>query len=220
MNRTDSPLQQLLAGPSADDRDRLKVKLLDEFHRGRPASDLRALLRSHDGNAVQAGIWIASELGGSGKPLLPDIVPLLSHAETSVRFFALDCVLNWATAADRLALVSAVLLIYDPTVPVRWKVLHFLSAASTEQLQAARSQLEQKAGPTTLISGLSWLLSPDAQDPSQVLARLRGPDALLRKFGVVAATRLSRVNEQPLIDACDNSDPEVRQFAADMLAIN
>lgn len=219
MNGSDSALQRVLGAPSATDRDEMKVELLGEFHLGRPISDLLPLLQSHNGNAVQVGIWISSELGTSLKPLLKDIVPLLSHAEPTVRFLAVDCILKWASAADGQALASAVLLVDDPAMAVRWKALRFLSSASTEQLQAAQSQLASMNGPVRIVSGLAWLLGEDAQDPLKVQAQLRNTDALLRKFGVVAATRLSQINEQPLIEASGSGDSEVRQFAADMLSL-
>jgi hypothetical protein len=215
-----SALQRVLDAPSAAARDELKVELLDEFHLGWPIGDLLSLLQSHNGNAVQVGIWIASELGTNGKPLLIEIVPLLGHTAPTVRFLAIDCVLEWASATDKLALATAARLVDDPTMAVRWKVLQFLSLASTGQLQAARSQLKSMNGPARLVSGLAWLLSEGAEDPLKVLEQLRNPDPLLRKFGVVAATRLWQRDEEPLIGASKSSDSEVRQFAADMLSLS
>jgi hypothetical protein len=219
MKGHDSNSERILGTSSAADRDELAVELLDEFQRGRPIGELLPLLRSQDGNVVQVGIWIASELGASAKPLLADVVPLLGHARPAVRFFALDCVLVGASIADSSALASAVLLTDDPAPAVRWKALRFISSASTEQLQAARSQLESARGSSRHASGLKWLLGENAQIPSGVTAQLRSPDPLFRKYGVVAAARLAQTDREPLIEASKSGDSDVQHFAADVLSL-
>lgn len=140
-------IQRILGASSADDCNEQKYELLNELQGGRPASELLPLFRAENGNAVEIGVWIASELGSHGKPLLPYILPLLGHPSRIVRFFTLDCVLMWASAADKWALASAVLLIEDRDAAVRWQALRFLSLASTEQLQAARSQMKSMGMP-------------------------------------------------------------------------
>lgn len=219
MKWTDSLVDNIQRASSAADCDEQKIKLLGEFQQGRSLGDLTPLLLSANENAVEVAVWIASELGAIGKPLLPDVVPLLGHPQRAVRFFALDCILEWTSSANGAAIVRAVLLAEDRDAAVRWKALRFLSSASGEQLVAAQAQLMSTGIHARHASALSWLLGDDAQNPEKVLTQLRDPDSLFRKYGVVAAARMSRSNRQPLADASTSSDADVQQFAIDTLSL-
>src|SRR3569833_380708 len=74
--------------------------LLAQFQRGYPISKLRILLQAKDDRPAAAGMWIASELGGSVRPLFRDIVNLMHHPAIKVRFYSLDCVLVCAGLED------------------------------------------------------------------------------------------------------------------------
>jgi len=217
MPNRDSGLDEALRASADTADDDLKVRLLAEFHHGRALSTLLPLLRSKNDNAARTGAWIASELGKVGKELLPDIRPLLGHHDPIVRFFVLDCILNWASIEAGPTLADAVELIYDVSSAVRWKALRFIASASVGQLDAARSSL----GPASIEAGhLEWLISPDARDPVGVSRRLRASDAVTRKYALVAAARLSPVTNEPLIEASRVADPEARQFASDTLSLS
>jgi hypothetical protein len=215
----DAIIQRILNGSSSADYDDLKLQLLEEFLHGRPTTDLLPLLRSKNDSAVQVGIWIASELGVSGRPLVTGILPLLSHTDPTVRFFALDCVLAWASGAEAPALSSAVVLIEDPHSAVRWKALHVLSLASPTHLAIARAGIDSTGVSARHAALLTWLLGEDAQNPVKVLAQLQDSNPLVRKYGVVAAARLAPRNRLPLACAAANTDADVRTFACDMLSL-
>ncbi len=51
------------------------------------------LLESQNDEILHASIWIASELGEKSYTLLSHIVKLLSHHDSYVRYYALDCIL-------------------------------------------------------------------------------------------------------------------------------
>lgn len=68
-------------------------------------------------------------------------------------------------------------------------------------------------------SALSWFLGDDAENPEKVVLQLGNADSLFRKYGVVAAARMSRSNRQPLTDASTSSDADIKQFAIDTLSL-
>jgi hypothetical protein len=208
-------LESILAEPDPNSR-RVGVlanKLLAEYHRGYPINNLRLLLRSRDERLVNTGVWIASELGEKGKALLDDVSPLLAHPHKRTRFFAIDCILLWAGPSNKSDLASVIALMDDPEPAVRWKAMDFLSRASGQQLQAALSHLKVKYPGPSLIRGLQWLLSSDAVNPKAVAAALQSQDPYSRKYGVVAASRMSERNTEPLFYASTLDDPDVKDFA-------
>lgn len=208
-------LDNILANPDQNSETvgTLINQLLDEYHRGYPLDNLRPLLRSEDERLVDTGIWIASELGKKGKPLLSDVVPLLRHPRKRVRFFAFDCILLWAGSANKSELASAVCALNDSESIVRRRAMWFLSRASHEQLEAALAYFEPAEPHSIHVPPLQWLLSHRAADPAEVIATLKSDNPLIRKYGAAAATRMAGYNRDPLLYASTLSDSDVKEFA-------
>ena len=208
-------LERILAEPDPNSRKVgvLTNRLLAEFHRGYPIENLRPLLRSKDERVINTGVWIASELGEKGKPLLSDVSPLLAHPLKKPRFFAIDCILLWAGPSNKSDVASVIALLDDAEAAVRWKAMDFLSRASREQLQAALSHLAVKEPQSRHVGGLQWLLGSDASNPKEVIAALQSKDSLIRKYGMVGAVRMSTGNTEPLFYASSVEDTDVKDFA-------
>jgi len=216
-DRADRFVQRLVAEPLSPNAGVIMNDLLSEFHRGYPLENLRPLLQSQNPDIVNIGAWIASELGEKGSPLLPYVLPLLQHPAKNVRFSIVDCILLWATDGAQLAAVTS--LLDDPESGVRWKAMDFLSRATMEQLQAALSYLEHAEPNSTYVRGLRWLLSSDASDANAVKAALQNENALLRKYAVVAASRMSKADREPLSYAASVKTPDVQNFAKSSIAL-
>lgn len=217
MDRANDLIEQLLSNPDSSEFGALANELLTQYHRGSPVGSLRILLHSANDRVVGEGAWIASELGESGKPLLPDISRLLRHPSKKVRFWSIDCVHLWAGPSSADELASAVGLVDDPEEAVRWKAMGFLAMASREQLQAALGNLT-KTNPTSQYTrGLKWLIGVEETDPAEIIDALRSNDQLRRKIAAAAAYRLWNRDSAPLHFATSIDDHEVVQFARDML---
>ena len=191
--------------------------LLSEFHRGYPLDNLRPLLHSKDQNVVKIGAWIASELGEKGHLLLPDVLPLIHHPASNVRFSIIDCILLWGTDGAQLSAVTD--LLDDPDGGVRWKAMDFLSRARRDQLQTMLSYFEARKPQSWHARGLRWLLSPDASEVAKVKVCLMDKNALIRKYGAVAATRMSQSSRSALSYALSVNDPDVQNFAKSGMAL-
>ena len=203
---------------SAPDNERVAVlsnELLREFQRGYPLDDLEALLTSKDSEVVSVAVWITSELGERGRPLLPYVIPLLSSPKQGTRFWALDC-LFWAQPDSPCYLAQAIQLLDDPEVGIRRKVLWLLHHFSGEQLRAASQCSQQLSG--HLHAGLEWLLSSNASIPSEVKRAINSNDPVSRRFGVAAAARLERGDVEPLQLAAQLKDEDVSEFANRLLS--
>ncbi len=212
-DRAERLTKLILANPNAPQVGVVANDLLREYHRGYPLENLRPLLVHDDPSVVKTGAFIASELGAKGSPLLSDIVRLVGHPEKSVIFDVIDCVLLWATPSNKSELASVVTLLSDPESGVRWKAMDFLSRASAEQLGAALSFLEGKEPNSVNVRGLRWLVGSHASVPQDVKTVLQSQEEVLRKYGVVAASRMYRTSPEPLAYAASLNDPDVKHFA-------
>src|SRR6266568_4643449 len=190
--------QKLLEGimaepdPNSDTVGFLANRLLDEYHKGFPLENLVPLLRSENERLLDTGIFIASELGEKGKPLLNDVSALLKHPAKKVRYLAIECVLLWAGPTNKLELASAVALLDDAEAAVRRNAMRFLTAASREQLEAALCHLEVTQPKSPHARGLQWLRSSDSSNAKEVMITLQSRDSIMRKYGAAAAARMAK----------------------------
>jgi hypothetical protein len=214
MDRVSELIEHLLSNPDSDD---YSTELLAEYHCGSPIGSLQNLLQSRDERIVGEGVWIASELGEAAKSLLPEIGPLLRHASKKVRFWAIDCVHLWADSSSKRELASAITLLEDVEEAVRWKAMTFVALSSRDKIAAALDELSATTPASPFAAELKWLLSDQGTDPGQIEVGLRSTIALHRKIAAAAAARIAKLHPQPLRCAVDSGDPEVAQFAKDII---
>ncbi|MFI7129036.1 hypothetical protein ACIBQ1_25260 [Nonomuraea sp. NPDC050153] len=198
-----------VVGPAAND-------LLSELYEGYPVGNLAGLLHSGDDSAVRTATWLLSELGELAAPMMDEIPALLAHPSAQVRFYAVEVVLVNGEARHGPTIAQVINLSTDYDTGVRWRVLGFLAAASTDQLVAGAANLA--AGPVKELA--EWLIRLDFEepDPREVLARLEGPDPTARLFAAAAAGRLSEEDTGLLEHAVNAEDEEIRTFAQSWLS--
>lgn len=219
MDHATKLITKLLSGSRSGEVDsRLIYELLTQYQRGSPVESLQLLLSSSDERLVAEGAWIASELPEEGKPLLCEVSTLLGHSSKSVRFWALDCILLWASPLNGNELASAVALVDDNESAVRWKAMGFLSMASREQLQAALDKCGAMVDAMSLFVGeLKWLLGSESKDSRHVSDEIKSVRPLRRRVAAAAAVRMARNGELGSLNtAIYSNDPDIAQFAIDM----
>ena len=217
MDHAQEIMDQIMNEPDDSNIGVLANELSKEFSRGCSVDRLRPLLLSKNNNVAEIGIWVTSELGRGAAPLLDDVVTLLRHPGKNVRFFAIDSVLSCATEWNKLEVASVIPLLNDAEAAVRWKAMDFLSRASREQLQGALDYLNTTEPQSVHVHELEWLLGEGGSNPGEIMSFIQSQEALLRKYGVVAAARMSQRNSEPLSYAASTADPDIKQFAWDTL---
>lgn len=208
--RGDALVERIRQGGTPDDAH----ELLAEFSSGYPVANLRPLLHSERDDAVKTAAWIASELGELVVPLLGDISGLLSHKLRYVRACALDAILLAASPANGDRIADAVRLIDDEDEAVRWKAMHFLSRATTQQRRASVRHMTD----LRLAALLRWLL--DVSSNSRTADIIDGIDDALppkRLFAAAAAARVADETLVPLRHATASADKEISSFAREWL---
>lgn len=206
--RGDQLIAQILATPGSSQE--LANDLLIEFNQGYPVAALAPLLRHPNDEVAEAAAWLASEMPGRLGPLTTPAASLLAHERPSVRFFAIDVVLD--NVADDGELVAAALgLISDVHDGVRWKAMRFATLADETQLRAAASFLNEHDGVALHASGL-LVADVGADQEHKVRAGLAATDSVLRRWAAASAARLG--SEALLEVATRSNDEDVSTFAA------
>ncbi|MFC5822747.1 hypothetical protein [Nonomuraea insulae] len=208
----DGLMARILARPADDEAlGQAANDLLNELFGGYPVENLRTLLHSGDDDAVQTGAWLLSELGEQAAPLLDEVPGLLAHPRHQVRFFAVEFVLLAADEPHADIIAQALTLSRDSDTAIRWKVLHFLAMASTEQLMAGLSRLTDPEV-RRLTAGLVASDTEDP-DPGEVVAGLEGDDPVARLFAAAIAARMAEDDPALLRHAARVRDEEISSFA-------
>lgn len=209
-------LQQILRQAERSQREEAAYELLTAFHRGFSIENLRQVLTSPQSEVVEIGAWLASELGAKIRPLMSDVVPLLSREERGARFWAMDCVVVCPDTVCAEELLVAVRLVEDSDKAVRWKASTMLLVQMPrrllqEALSVARNESEQG-----LIAGLD-LLCNDSKPMKDIMEALRSESATLRRFALAAALRRGDpVERAELLSAASHSvDPELADWASE-----
>lgn len=192
--------------------DVLANDLLSAVRAGLPIEKLRVLLENEDDDLVKVGVWVQSELGAAGRPLVHLLPQLLRHRLKYVRFFAIDSVLGCATQDDVELIAEVLQRIHDPEPSVRWKVIDFLSRVPLPHLRATEAFLRRTdAGKEAAASlqrfGESFGVGTEALLTSKV--------ADDRRFGLALAMR--HRDRRALELAANSSDDEVKEIAAETL---
>ncbi|MBB5082221.1 hypothetical protein [Nonomuraea endophytica] len=207
----DALVARILARPDDETRGQVANDLLDELFGGYPVENIRTLLRSGDDDAVQNGAWLLSELGERADELLDEVPGLLAHPRLQVRFFAVEFVLLATDERHGDVIAHVLTSSRDPDTAIRWKVLHFLATASTEQLMAGLSRLtDPEVGRLT-----AWLVASDTEDPDpgEVVAGMEGEDPVARLFAAAISTRMAEDDPALLRHAARVRDEEISSFA-------
>lgn len=213
--RGDELLAKLLQGHAGGGE--IENRLLAELQGEYPIEKLRLLLRSSDGNAVGAGIWLASELGASARSLFEDVTALIEHPSPQVRFFALDYLTSCAEPGDETAIMNGLHLLEDQEESVRWKALIFLTAVSEGVLKKAQHLFRKADANGSHAKGLDLLVNAVVTGLSDdAVAHLESSDMLLRSYAAAVTVRVASHNPAPLGRAMRSHDLTVKQFAEDM----
>jgi hypothetical protein len=217
MSRASDIVAEIEGDPAREEVGELANRLVSAISRGGDVEDLRPLLQSTDAVVSDIGVWVASELGIGVAPILDAVIPKLASAMKSTRYYAIDCVTACGDLSRAEEVVAVLQRLDDGEAAVRWKATEFLVVAPTAILSRAAQYLRDTNPGSPQLAGLRWLLGDGARDGDQIISTIHSPDALLRKYGVAAAARISPRNREPLAGAVSAGDPDVEQFAADWL---
>jgi hypothetical protein len=210
MRRGDELLAEVLAG----DETGLSNELLKEIFDGYPVDKVTALLRSDRESAVRAGVWIASELTDTARPLLGDLRPLLDSPSAFIKCYAIEAVEMAATGEDGEILSRAIAMIDDDDERVRRCAFGLLAQADRDQLVGAVSHVADER----LKKAVQRLLDDEVLpvNGSEILDRLSGPERTNRLIALATAVHTRQHDPQTLITATESGDEEIRSFAGEI----
>jgi hypothetical protein len=191
-------------------------ELLKEIGRGYPVRRLSTLLQSDNEQAIEDGVWIASELGAGAGPILSDLLPLYEYPNKRIKYYAVELALTAATDQDGEVVGSAISRIADNEPPVRKMAFRLMARANRSVLVAGALFVKD----AELADLLDWALEVEGEsrDDVEIASRLRESGELRRLFAVIAAARIYRRNPHYLQLAASLGESNAQSLAASELA--
>lgn len=217
----DELLSQLLNHPDEFAENGLGNELLNEFFRGYPLETLRSLLVNPSPVIQREAVWIVSELGYQGSDLIFDIIPFLNHAERAIRYAALESVMVFSAVANFEQFLNVVKALETSDEVIRMLAMGLVSNANDDQIRAALPLLSRSTvEPEKHKEGLTQMLgSSQLPDQKRILDMLNSRTPTTRKYGAILAKRALSVAPSFIRLAATNDDPDVKQFANDVIKV-
>jgi len=213
-------LSDLLADPHRFDDSGTAYALLQFYFDSRlPLETLRPLLRSDNAHVKRSAAFIVSELGSQARSLVDDVIPLLSSPDRHTRWYAMESLSVCCTGEQAKLFSLVVRMLECDDAALRSLAMRLVSNADVSQLEAALQAFQgaSAAHDRAHESGLRVLVKGAQLQPPAISAMMHEANALIRRYGVIAAKRLIRQCPHLIEEARDNDDADLRKFYQDAI---
>lgn len=208
-------IEKLAANPEQADKDGSTYNLLQAYFKGFPTETLGPLITHANPLVRNSALWIASELGKSAMPLVPDVVAVLSELEEpSARYYALDVLMICSYGEYAREFLHIVHALEDVNQVIRVRAMFLLSNAGEERLMSGIEFVDTHTDRGEVHKqGLTALHRNGSLDVSEVASLIENESPLLRKYGAILAKRRFDQAPELLARAALQEDPDIRKFA-------
>jgi len=189
-------------------------QLLQEYYNGLSKDTLRALFYFENKWIRQVAVWITYELGRNGSDLMEEVLTQISDSDASISCFALQIVASHAHGEYIDDFMKVFSLLEHPDQKIRLFVMNIISGLSDPRIHEACVYMENKRiYNNTHKKGLLFLLDVNVLTSSEITQMMDSDDAIIRKYGIIGATKLYKKYPQIISEAVNAHDLDVREFS-------
>ncbi|WP_159397965.1 hypothetical protein [Sorangium cellulosum] len=206
-------IEDLLKDPRKFDEDGCAYTLLQKYFSGLPVDTLRPLLRSENVDVQRVASFVASELGNKASGVLDDAVPLVDSSDAHVQWYAMEVVAVCAKGNHVEKFVCVVGMLESANGALRRLAMRLMMNADLSQLSESQRIFERRGESCgTHEQALRALVAGEQADPAVIVSMLRHNDALVRRYGAIAARRLSQKYPELSSQIESSDDPDLLKF--------
>lgn len=188
--------------------------LLQEYFDGFSKETLRDLLRNEDKYIRQIALWIISELGETAEDLLEEVVVQLNDDDPLICYYSSEIVACIATDKymDDFMKVFGFFEHFNPEI--RTLSMFIISTLSDSRIQEAYTySVSNKILGGSHEKGLLSLTDVNSLTASDITAMVNSDDSVIRKYGVIAASKVCEKYPEIVTEAVNSEDADVKEFA-------
>lgn len=189
-------------------------QLLQEYFEGLSKETLRELLCYEDKHIRQTALWIISELGESAKDLLGEAAAQMNDDDPLICYYSSEIVA--CTAADKYMddFMRVFAFLEHSNAKIRTLSMFIISELADSRIQEAYAY---SAGSKILSDshekGLLSLRDVNTLTTSDIKAMINSDDGVIRKYGVIAASRVCGRYPELIRESVNSEDKDIQVFS-------
>lgn len=191
-------------------------QLLQEYFDGLSKETLRDLLCCEDKSIRQTALWIISELGEDAKALLEEVAAQMNDDDPLICYYASEIVA--CIAADKYMddFMRVFGFFEHSNAKIRTLSMFIISRLSDSRIQEAYSySVNNKILSSSHEKGLVSLMNVNTLTATGITAMIDSDDFIIRKYGVIAASRVYEKYPEIMKKSVNSEDSDVRDFSKD-----
>lgn len=193
-------------------------QLLQEYFAGLSKETLRDLLRCEDKCIRQITLWIISELGNTASELLEEVVTQMNDEDSLICYYSSEIVAGIATDKYMEDFMRVFGLFEHSNAKIRTLSMFLISTLGDSRIQEAYAySLNNKILSDSHKKGLLSLINVNTVTVSDITAMINSEDSVIRKYGVIAASKVYHKYPEIIQKSVDSEDLDVQDFSKDQM---
>ncbi len=189
-------------------------QLLQVYFEGFSKETLRDLLCYEDKHIRQIALWIISELGKDAENLLGEVVSQMDDVDPFICYYSSEIVACIATDKYMDDFMKVFTFFDHPNAKIRTLIMFIISTLADSRIQEAYTySINNKILGDSHEKGLSFLMNVNSLSNSDITALVNSHDSVIRKYGVIIASKVYEKYPEIIKDSVNSEDLDVQVFS-------
>lgn len=189
-------------------------RLLQAYFDGLSKETLRDLLCYEDKHIRQIALWIISELGEAAKDLLEEVAAQMNDEDPLICYYSSEIVACIATDKYMDDFIKVFAFLEHSNTKIRTLSMFIISKLVDSRIQEAYVYaVNNKILSDSHEKGLLSLININTLTTSDITAMIHCDDSIIRKYGVIAASKLYEKYPEIIKESVNSEDLDVQDFS-------
>ena len=191
-----------------------QYQLLEEYFNGLSIETLRDLLCYKDKRIRQTALWIITELGESAEDLLEEVASQINDEDPLICYYSSEMVAFYGTDKYMDDFMKVFDLFEHSNTKIRTLSMYIISQLSDSRIKEAYAySVNNKILSDSHEKGLLSLIHINTLTSSDITAMLNSDDSVIRKYGVIAASKVYEKYPEIIRESVNSEDLDVEEYS-------
>lgn len=191
-----------------------EYQLLQEYFNGLSKETLRDLLCYEDKYIRQVTLWIISELGEPAEDLLEEVASQMNNDDPFICYYSSEIVACYGTDKYMDDFMRVFRFFEHSNAKIRTLSMFNISKLTDSRMKEAYAySVNNKILSDSHEKGLLSLMHINTLTASDITAMLNSDDSVIRKYGVIAASKVYEKYPEIIKESVNSEDLDVQDFS-------
>ena len=191
-----------------------QYQLLEEYFHGLSTETLRDLLCYKDKRIRQTALWIITELGESAEDLLEEVASQINDEDPLICYYSSEMVAFYGTDKYMDDFMKVFDLFEHSNTKIRTLSMYIISQLNDSRIKEAYAySVNNKILSDSHEKGLLSLIHINTLTSSDITAMLNSDDSVIRKYGVIAASKVYEKYPEIIRESVNSEDLDVEEYS-------